>query len=101
MATLISDLDGSAFYWGSNTFVPGAYERLKEFYDQGNQLIFVTQRGNVWETAKPVEKYLKSLFPDCIVLFGITSPRILINDQGARAINHPQNAAWNYDFSEF
>lgn len=100
MATLISDLDGSAFFWGTNSFVPGAYEALKEFYDQGNQLIFVTQRGNIWETAQPVEKYLKSLFPDCVVLFNISSPRILLNDQGAHAINHPRNIGWTYDFLE-
>lgn len=101
MATIFADLDGSAFYFGSNTFVPNAYEQLKAFHDQGGQIIFTTARGSLWETAKPVEKYLKSLFPDCLVLFNISSPRIVLNDDGARAINHPRDAAWNYDFSEF
>lgn len=101
MATLFSDLDGSAFYWGTNQFVPGAYEQLKKFHSQGNQIIFTTARNGLWEVASPVEKYLKSLFPDCLVLFNISSPRIVLNDAGARAINHPRDAAWNYDFSEF
>ncbi len=98
MAAMIADLDGSTFYWGTNAFVPGAYDHLRKFYDNGNQLVFVTQRDAEWERVSPVESYLKSLFPDCIVLFGISSPRILINDAGAVAINHPKNAAWEYEF---
>lgn len=98
MAAIISDLDGSAFTWGTNTFVPGAYERLRKFYDDGNEIIFVTQRDPVWSIASP-EAYLKSLFPNCTVLFGISSPRILINDAGAFAVNHPKNDPWTYDFS--
>lgn len=100
MSAIISDLDGTAFFWGTNQFVPGAYETLKDSYDRGDQLIFMTQRNRAWETAQPVEKYLKSLFPDCVVIFNISSPRILLNDQGATAINHPRNIGWTYDFLE-
>ncbi len=99
MAAIFCDLDGTAMLWGSNTFAPGAYDRLKDFYDRGNQLIFTTQRGKFWEAVDPVDKYLKTLFPDCVVLFNISSPRILINDQGAVAINHPKDAPWTYDFN--
>ncbi len=96
MAALISDLDGSAFLWGTNTFVPGAYEHLRKFYDAGNQIIFVTQRDSVWSIKSP-EKMLKNLFPNCVVIFGVTSPRILLNDAGAIAINHPKDQPWNYN----
>jgi hypothetical protein len=29
---------------GTNQFVPGALERLKAFYDAGNEIVFTTQR---------------------------------------------------------
>lgn len=99
MAAMFCDLDGTAMLWGTNTFLPGAYERLKNFYDSGNELIFTTLRDPQWGEIEPTEPFLKSLFPKCIVLFGISSPRILINDHGAVAINHPRDTPWYYDFS--
>ncbi len=98
MAALFCDLDGSAFKWGTNTFLPGAYDRLKKFYDAGNELIFTTQRDPQWSIESP-EPLLKSLFPNCIILFNISSPRIVINDAGAFAVNHPKDQPWPYDFS--
>lgn len=99
MAAMFCDIDGTTMYWGTNTFVPGAYDRLRAFYDAGNQLVFTTQRGRLSEGFAPVEPFLKQLFSGCTVLFDITSPRILINDAGAIAINHDRDAAWNYDFN--
>ncbi len=100
MATLVCDLDGCTFLWGTNTFVDGAYDELKKFSDAGGRLVFITQRDSNMEWAMPLAKtelYLRSLFPGCVVLFGYTSPRIIMNDAGAAAINHPSNAPWNYD----
>ncbi len=98
MAAFFVDLDGSALKWGTNDFVPGAYERLKKFYDEGGDLIFTTQRDSVISALLPTEKFLKGLFPNCMILYGISSPRAIINDEGAVAINHKKNAAWNYNF---
>ncbi len=100
MAALISDLDGTIFDWGTEKFLPGAHEELARFCSvDGNQLIFVTQRSsqNWSEPLSRTELYLKRFFPGCVVIFGISSPRILVNDAGAVAINHPKNSAWNYD----
>ncbi len=99
MAALFCDLDGTAVFWGTSTFVPGAYEQLKAFHDSGNELIFTTMRGRFTEGFAPVEPMLQQLFPGCRILFDITSPRIVINDAGAIAINHPRDAAWNYTFN--
>lgn len=100
MSALIVDMDGTAFTWGTNTFVPGAFEALCDFYSKGNELIFITQRdGPRFAFLPDVEKYLKALFPNCVVIFGVSSPRILINDAGAMAINHPKDAPWTYDFT--
>ncbi len=99
MAAIILDLDGTTFKWGTNIFLTGAQERIQKLYDDGNQLIFVTRRDQGrWNLVADPELLLKSLFPNCLVLFGIQSPRIVINDEGAMAINHPRDAAWDYDF---
>ncbi len=103
MACIFADLDGCTFEWGSNTFLPGALEQLKAFYRNGNEIVFTTQRDDSmveFTSLGSVEKLLKYHFPNCIVLFGLTSPRIVINDAGAIAINHPQNAPWNYNLIE-
>lgn len=97
MAAIFADLDGTTFQWGTNTFLPGAQERLQKLYDQGNQLIFVTRR-NESRWLPSAKMLLQSLFPDCIVLHDIQSPRIVINDEGAMAINHPRDTAWTYEF---
>lgn len=100
MAALIADLDGTVFSWGTNQFLPGAYEELCKFYAKGNELIFVTQRDNPRFMFLPdVENYLKTIFPHCVVIFGVSSPRILINDAGAMAINHPKDAPWTYELT--
>lgn len=102
MACLFCDLDGVAFVWGSNTFVSGACERLKSFYDAGGQIVFTTQRESWMDGFKPLEetkKMLQGLFPKCEFLSGISSPRIVINDAGAIAINHVKDAPWMYDFN--
>ncbi len=100
MACIFVDLDGTAFEWGTNTFLPGALEQLKQFYDAGNQIVFTTQREQ-WMNNVPspleTQKAIWNHFPHCSILFGLSSPRIVINDHGAAAINHPANAQWNYD----
>lgn len=99
MAAALIDLDGTTFLWSTETFLPGAYAELQRFQQAGNQLIFVTQRDseNWKDPLSRVELFLKRVFPGCTVIFGVSSPRILINDAGAIAINHPQNAPWHYD----
>ncbi len=60
----------------------------------------MTQRDEGWgKMIGDTRKLLAELFPGSVVLFGVTSPRVLINDAGAVAINHPKNAAWNYDLT--
>ncbi len=99
MPAAFVDLDGVTFDWGTETFLPGAYEELTRFQSAGNELVFTTLRSsqNWGEPLSLTELFLKRTFPGCTVLFGISSPRILMNDTGAIAINHPQNSPWHYD----
>lgn len=98
MAAAFVDLDGTAFSWGTNTFLKGAYEELRRFYDAGNEIIFVTQRDGHWlRPLNETQNYLAELFPSCRIIFGVTSHRLMLNDAGAAAINHPRDSAWHYD----
>jgi len=93
MAAWFVDLDGTVFQWGTEEPLPGAIEQLLKWQDRGDQVIFVTQRNGPW--ARVAQHALQSLgIFDPIVLSNISSPRTVINDQGACAINHEKNAPW-------
>ncbi len=102
MAVIFTDLDGSLFFWGTEKPVPGALEELLRFKSAGNQIIFTTQRQPNDPSFDMINlfKFMNANFPDATILYGVTSPRIVINDAGAFAINHPKNSPWNYDLLE-
>ena len=93
MAAYFVDLDGTVFLWGTETPLPGAIKQLSAWQTQGHELIFVTQRDRPW-----AEKALQALaglgIRRPMILSDISSPRTMINDQGAFAVNHPINAPW-------
>ncbi len=90
MAAYFIDLDGTVFYHGTNNPLPGAIDLLRSIRAGGHQLIFTTQRSDASSAQEALsEKGILGLF-----VTGVESPRILINDQGAKAINHPTDSAW-------
>lgn len=90
MAAYFIDLDGTIFYFGTNEFLPNARENLLKLVADGNQLVFTTQRDDVAD-AKRTLKRAGLAGP---ILSGVQSPRIVINDAGAHAINHATDAPW-------
>ncbi len=106
MATLISDLDGTVFEFQTNNWLPGAIESLLKFQNAGHSIIFITNRsgdevlyGNHPMGPQNTVKILREFFPNCSVIFGSQSPRILANDFGVACINHKTNAPFDYDLS--
>ncbi len=91
MAAYFIDLDGTIFYFGTNEFLPNARENLLKLLAAGHQLIFTTLRGD----AADVREILIRAGIDSLILTNIESPRIVINDDGAYAINHPSGAPWS------
>lgn len=90
MAAYFIDLDGTIFYFGTNEPLPNAIENLLALQAQGHQLIFTTQRGYAGDAKKVLQKFgVKGT-----MLTGIESPRIVVNDQGARAINRVTDTPW-------
>ena len=74
----------------TNTPLPNALENLLAALKSGHQVIFTTLRTDVTDA----RKVLKKAGLDCLILTGVQSPRIIINDDGASAVNHPTNAPW-------
>ena len=93
MAAYFIDLDGTVFYYGTNKFLPNAAENLRELLSLGNQIIFTTHRSR--RDSDGAVQVLVGAGLRCPILSNIESPRIVINDDGASAINHPKDAPWN------
>ena len=92
MATYFVDLDGTTFSDGTNIPLPNAMERLRDLRGAGHQVVFTTKRADVEGARKVLEE---NGLGASLVLSGLTSPRIVINDHGAKAINHPTDAPWD------
>lgn len=97
MATYILDIDGTIFKHGTNEFLPGSKEFLDEIIEKGHMIVFTTRRGQEFE-GHPVydkKKTLKALDELGIkydsIIFDSSSPRIVINDRGAYAIDCKTN----------
>ena len=104
MAAYFVDLDGTLFFFGTNTLTPGVKEFLKFIKDNNHQLILTTRRGKDWEghpifSAEKTLKALKELKIDYQqILFDIDSPRIIINDDNCSAINIKTNEGIKIEF---
>lgn len=93
MAAYFIDLDGTVFYYDSEDFLPNAVENLRLLRRDGHQIIFTTFRSS-WQLKQAASALKKAGLGDCPILHNIESPRIVINDEGAKAINHPTNGPW-------
>jgi hydroxymethylpyrimidine pyrophosphatase-like HAD family hydrolase len=91
MAAYFVDLDGTTFRFGTNEFLPNARENLLARKQAGHQIIFTTMRDD----AADVREVLKQAGLGGMIITGVQSPRIVINDDGAYAVNHQTDAPWN------
>ena len=101
MATFFIDLDGCIFFHGTNEIIPGANELLEQIIKNNGDIIFTTYRGD--KNFKNHSIYSKEGCLNGIrmlkikykeIIFDVDSPRIIINDSGAFAINHNKNDTW-------
>lgn len=98
MAAYFLDLDGTLLEWGTFNWLEGALELLKDIKSKGHQIFFTTGRGiEEQQDHKVFSKNIteKFLIDNNIeydgILWNVRSPRIIINDDGCRAINHYRN----------
>lgn len=94
------DIDGTIVDRSTQQPLENAVEIINSLYDAGNTIILTTLRGEDWkeDSRFSIENTMKMLREIRIkyhhILWDIPSPRILINDSGAVAINHEPDAPW-------
>ena len=106
MTTFFLDLDGVIFKHGTMELNENALEFLKKIKEDGHQIVFTTARkrfnNNVSSLA--LDNTIKTLENLGIqydsILGELSSPRIVINDEGAYAINHKKNSPLSYNFQQ-
>jgi len=85
-AALFIDLDGTCLRFHTNEWLPGVREKLCSLAARGHQIHFITMRGEhddlqIW-SIEATKKLLAELPFQYKVIFGVYSPRMLIDDGG-------------------
>lgn len=88
MAAHIFDIDGTIVNYHTSEWLDGAKELLEEIHGKGDQIIFVTMRGEqdegtIWSienTKKTILKDLDELGVKYEIIFGVKSPRVIHDD---------------------
>ncbi len=104
LATFFIDIDGTIIRWRDEQPIESAVKAINAWYDEGHRIVITTYRGNrisdgpdcrfsEENTVKELEQ-IGLKYHD--ILFDCPSPRIVINDGGSGAIDHPQDAEWDY-----
>lgn len=96
MRTYFIDIDGTLVKWGTTVPLPGAVECIKKLAERGDRIVFTTQREEDSKDFdnKELLKFLMSICYEGKILWGCTSPRILVNDAPCYAIQHKMNTLW-------
>lgn len=104
MAAFIFDLDGTLVSFETHEPLPGAVETVNRLYDEGHRIIFTTRRGDLefaghaYYSRQATYSMLRlNEFKYHDIIFDVPSPRIVINDAGAYAVNVERNADVDYD----
>jgi len=90
MAAYFIDIDGTVFYDGTNRPLPNALENLLALVKQGHQVIFTTKRT----FPGGAKEVLAAAGLNCPILTSVESPRIIVNDHGAHAVNWRTDEPW-------
>lgn len=93
MASFFVDWDGTICHAGTTRFLPGVVDHLRWFLSLGHQVFVTTARVNV---ASAIEALNRVGLHDVVVIPGVQNPRVVINDMGAWAVNHPADTPWLY-----
>lgn len=97
MATYLLDFDGVFFRHGTMEPAEGAVDFVRGLKSRGHCIVFLTARQRLNNdpdnlTVEKTEQMLASLgVPFDRIVEGVTSPRVIVNDEGAYAINHPRD----------
>ena len=103
--TLFIDLDGTILNCSTDAPNPFAVERINKAYDDGFMIVLTTYRGEHFAdnsrfglvTTHTLLRNIGLKFHH--IIFSSPSPRVVINDEGAVAVQHPRDGSWEgYEF---
>lgn len=103
MATFLLDLDGVIFKHSTMEFNDGALDYLKKIKEKGHQIVFTTARksSNNNIPSLQLDLTVKRLSDAGIeydsIVGNLSSPRIVVNDDGAFAVNHERDCPIIHD----
>lgn len=103
--SLFVDIDGTLLHCSTEEPLPFVIEKLNAAYDKGYMIILTTMRGGDSKLDGgdnypqiPCHLTLKQLGEIGLkyhsIIWNCPSPRTVINDEGAKAINHPVDGSW-------
>lgn len=98
MATYFFDIDGTLTYESTNELLPNAERVLSELVNHGHQVVITTARPRFGSAAliKQIAK-ITGETGQCSVLFGVSSPRVVINNEGVYAVKRKTDKAWTVE----
>ena len=88
---VLLDWDGTFAHFGTGLPLPGAVDTIRKMVKAGAVIVITTQRSDDRQIREVMLKYG---IPIQDVLLNFPSPRLLINDQGAEAINRVTDQPW-------
>lgn len=106
MATYFLDLDGVIFKHGTMEMNENALEFLQKLKADGHQIVITTARkkynNNVPSLA--LDHTIKALEKMGVqydsIIGNLSSPRVVVNDEGAFAVNHRKDSPLKYNFQQ-
>jgi hydroxymethylpyrimidine pyrophosphatase-like HAD family hydrolase len=100
VAAYFIDLDGTFFKWGTQEPLPEAVETIKRLEAEGHRIVWTTLR-NAGEKLKGYASTIRAFRELGIkseeIIWDCPSPRIVVNDDGAFAVNVEQNGPLTYE----
>lgn len=101
-AAFFIDVDGTIIRWKDEQPIPSAVATINKWHDEGHVIVLTTMRGDNWpEDSRFHKENSLKLFKEIglkydEIIWDCPSPRIVINDDGVGAIDHPRDADWDY-----
>lgn len=102
MATFLLDLDGVIFKHSTMEFNDSALEYLKSIKDAGHSIVFTTARKSsnnnipALQLDLTIQKLLDAGVEFDSIIGNLPSPRVVVNDDGAFAVDHERDSSLNY-----
>lgn len=102
MSTFFFDIDGTLVRHSTTEMLPNAVNMLIELKKSGHKIILITRRGDQeWGpddkiySKKPTLEMLKNnKVPYDDIIFDVSSPRIIVDDEISAVIRREPNKEW-------